>query len=265
AACRCCLPLMTPTNTIPCHYQGPSTIGGSTTLGEVSQITLDDDACSTFWKDYIAERKPCVVRGGGKEYIKLMSNAAMMRVAGDEVVTAEERKDESDSFGKTDWSDDKRLHIPFKDFIKRVSTSKVYMTTQDIPISQNDGGPTEKMGPHIQKLIDNNLIPLNPPMLKDTNLTQYQVNMWFGHAKDGSTTGLHHDYHDNVYMLLRGRKVFRIYSPDAIAKGLDTNGVAALNDTVVVLPNGLICYDCRPLSGGGYSVREDGARQADVV
>lgn len=101
--------------------------------------------------------------------------------------------------------------------------------------------------------------------------------MWFGDAKDGSTTGLHHDYHDNVYMLLRGRKIFRIYSPDAITQGLNTNGVIDginNNNTVVVLSNGLICYDCHKLmmttttsscSKGGYSVREDGARVEDVV
>lgn len=29
----------------------------------------------------------------------------------------------------------------------------------------------------------------------------------------GSTSGLHHDYHDNLYVLLRGLKTFRLYSP----------------------------------------------------
>ncbi|EER05448.1 conserved hypothetical protein [Perkinsus marinus ATCC 50983] len=135
-----------------------------------------------------------------------MSNDNMIRVAGEDMVTAEERKDMSEGFGKTDWNDDKRLHIPFKDFINKVTTGKVYMTTQDIPLSEYDGGPIKRMGTHIQKLIDNKLIPKNPSILEDTGLTQYQVNMWFGDAKDG-------------------RKIFRIYSPDAITQGLNTNGV----------------------------------------
>ena len=29
----------------------------------------------------------------------------------------------------------------------------------------------------------------------------------------GSSTGLHHDYHDNLYVLLRGRKRFRLFPP----------------------------------------------------
>lgn len=64
----------------------------------------------------------------------------------------------SEGFGKTDWNDDKRLHIPFKDFINKVTTGKVYMTTQDIPLSEYDGGPIKRMGTHIQKLIDNKLV-----------------------------------------------------------------------------------------------------------
>ena len=32
-------------------------------------------------------------------------------------------------------------------------------------------------------------------------------------SAEGSTSGLHHDYHDNIYVLLRGHKTFRLYSP----------------------------------------------------
>lgn len=35
-----------------------------------------------------------------------------------------------------------------------------------------------------------------------------------GRSKHGSSSGLHHDYHDNVYILVHGRKQFRVYSPD---------------------------------------------------
>ena len=34
-----------------------------------------------------------------------------------------------------------------------------------------------------------------------------------GYTKDGSSTGLHFDYHDNLYILLRGKKKFRLYCP----------------------------------------------------
>ena len=37
---------------------------------------------------------------------------------------------------------------------------------------------------------------------------------WVGTSRNGASSGLHHDYHDNFYLLIRGRKRFRIYSPD---------------------------------------------------
>jgi Cupin-like domain len=39
----------------------------------------------------------------------------------------------------------------------------------------------------------------------------------------GASSGLHHDFHDNLYILLRGRKRFRLYPPDQ-AKRMYTNG-----------------------------------------
>ena len=39
----------------------------------------------------------------------------------------------------------------------------------------------------------------------------------------GASSGLHHDFHDNLYILLRGRKRFRLWSPDQ-APQLYTHG-----------------------------------------
>ena len=58
---------------------------------------------------------------------------------------------------------------------------------------------------------------------------------WCGlHA--GASSGLHHDFHDNLYVLLRGRKRFRLYSPDH-AKRMYTHGRIAK-----VHANGRIVY-----------------------
>lgn len=52
----------------------------------------------------------------------------------------------------------------------------------------------------------------------------------------GSSSGLHHDFHDNLYVLLRGAKRFRLYPPSAV-RGMYTHGrLAALHD------NGRIVY-----------------------
>jgi hypothetical protein len=39
----------------------------------------------------------------------------------------------------------------------------------------------------------------------------------------GSSSGLHHDFHDNLYVLLAGRKRFRLWPPSA-APGMYTHG-----------------------------------------
>jgi len=57
-----------------------------------------------------------------------------------------------------------------------------------------------------------------------------------GASRQGSSSGLHHDYHDNFYLLLRGKKRFRLYSPDC-APFMYAHG-----DIEKVHPNGLISY-----------------------
>lgn len=52
----------------------------------------------------------------------------------------------------------------------------------------------------------------------------------------GSSTGLHHDYHDNVYILLRGRKRFRLYPPS------DAQRMYVRGELRAVHPNGRIVY-----------------------
>lgn len=49
-----------------------------------------------------------------------------------------------------------------------------------------------------------NDIPIRPRIMG--RLVPQQVNLWLGNNRDGSTSGLHHDFHDNIYVLLRGRK-----------------------------------------------------------
>lgn len=53
------------------------------------------------------------------------------------------------------------------------------------------------------------------------------------------TSGLHHDYHDNLYVLLRGTKKITLYSPKDAEK-LYTVGIIAH-----VHPNGRINYTDR--------------------
>ena len=60
------------------------------------------------------------------------------------------------------------------------------------------------------------------------------TSRWYAHA--GSSSGLHHDYHDNLYCLLRGRKRFRIFPP-ALVRQMHTHG-----EICMIHPNGRIVY-----------------------
>ena len=72
------------------------------------------------------------------------------------------------------------------------------------------------------------------------------LNLWQGNSREGASSGLHHDYHDNLYVLLRGRKNFRLYSP-ADAERMYTVGTLER-----VHPNGRINYE-------GFETNADGA------
>jgi hypothetical protein len=37
--------------------------------------------------------------------------------------------------------------------------------------------------------------------------------MWCVRSRHGASSGLHHDYHDNLYVLLKGRKRFQLFAP----------------------------------------------------
>lgn len=64
------------------------------------------------------------------------------------------------------------------------------------------------------------------------------LNMWCGSAsKEPSSTPLHVDFHDNFYVLIRGRKRFTIFSPNE-AERLKLNGKISR-----VFENGLINFE----------------------
>ncbi|CBZ54184.1 conserved hypothetical protein [Neospora caninum Liverpool] len=131
----------------------------------------------------------------------------------------------------------------FAEFLDRLENGDetLYLTTQRVPHSRD--GPRRLCG-----------APLMSPLAVDFpavpslfgNLQPYQYNLWCGHAESGSTTGLHHDFHDNLYVLLRGRKIFRLFSPRC-AGLLPTKG-----QVTRVYPNGLICYSSYIREDGGH-------------
>jgi hypothetical protein len=97
-------------------------------------------------------------------------------------------------------------------------------------------------------------VPFRPKLAG--NLVPANVNVWMGNSRDGSTSGLHHDHHDNMYVLLRGRKKFELYSP------AEVGSMYTVGHPTRVHANGRINYE---ESGATAADGDDGAVSARVA
>lgn len=94
------------------------------------------------------------------------------------------------------------------------------------------------------------LLPLRPKSIPES-LVPADINLWMGRSGGAPTSsGLHHDYHDNVYVLARGEKRFKVFSP------LDAERMYTVGEIRVVHENGLINYKGSPatLQDGDYTL-----------
>jgi uncharacterized protein (DUF4415 family) len=196
---------------------------------------LDVDAVGSaarFFREFVAPRKPVVLvgflRDAGFAAPAKWTNAYLAEAAGDEVLAVERRADTRDKFGRG-----VEVQMTFRALLALLERGDElhYLTTQDVE-AEADGRP-EVMARFVQRLRGD--FPLRPALMG--NLVPQNVNVWMGNNKHGSSTGLHHDYHDNLYILLRGRKRFRLYSP-ADAERMYTRGLMTR-----VHANGRINYE----------------------
>jgi len=179
---------------------------------------------------------------------KYFSNAATERCrylkehAGDCIVEIEKRDDDSGRFGLGNCHPMK--YGDFLDQLDKGSTN-LYMTTQPLP--QDKDGPTAMASEPLTRVIRDVADALSPcaPLIPD------QWNMWQGASATESTSGLHHDTHDNVYVLLRGQKTFTLFSP---AHATDMHTAC---DISRVHPNGMINY--------AVPTRADGAHEGSAA
>jgi len=79
-------------------------------------------------------------------------------------------------------------------------------------------------------------VPLRPKLMGWSIIST--MNVWMGRGTKGETSsGLHHDFHDNLYVLARGFKRFELYAPSECEKMYLKGRVTR------VCENGMICYD----------------------
>eukprot|EP01124_Arcella_intermedia_P017272 TRINITY_DN2404_c0_g1_i2.p1 TRINITY_DN2404_c0_g1~~TRINITY_DN2404_c0_g1_i2.p1 ORF type:complete len:326 (+),score=96.94 TRINITY_DN2404_c0_g1_i2:32-1009(+) len=223
-------------------------------------------APEVFFKDYVCTRTPVIINGlitdekfkghlWDNEYLIGKAGAAKIKV---------EQSDPSGNFG----SALPRLEMTFKEFLDKISAGdqNLYLTTQydddDEEEEEEESKEEEENVDFVKKEVLKQLfappsnqlaedIPFRPALMG--NLIPAQFNMWMGNSKAGTSTGLHHDFQDNLYLLLRGEKQFTVICPSE-AQNVYTHG-----QIEKVHPNGYIKYKGVPES------RADGAPLADVI
>lgn len=124
----------------------------------------------------------------------------------------------------------------------------LYLTTQPLPEDPTSGKPVALFASPLAEM--RGRFPVRPRLAG--NLSPSSVNLWLGNSPVGSSSNLHHDFHDNFYVLLGGRKRFTI-APPSDAAALSPHGSLAR-----IHPNGLINY-------AGVPTRADGAPPGAAV
>ena len=217
----------------------------------------------SFFEKYVTARRPVVITDSEGPDDKWNGGqwdlAYLRKVAGSGTVRIEHRRTDREQFGRGNHS--KMLFGKFLDVVEGVAASgsgatdatRVYLTTQDLGLDE-EGRPYLHSTPCTQ-LFRAGDFPARPAILG--TLVPMNYNLWIGSTVPkqggGSSSGLHHDFHDNLYVLLSGQKTFRLFSP-ADAEKMYTVGTIAR-----VHPNGRICYQTGDDDGG--KIHADGSDQ----
>lgn len=217
------------------EYRGFSFDDDSSREPQIDRIPLSDLTPESFYEQYISQRKPCVVIGtlDGWKVPQQWTSTYLKSKAGNVQVTVEKRESDNAKFGKGN-----EVKLSFGEFLDILddkkqpnsSSSLYYLTTQDVQTVQ--GGRPDVMSPFMKQLAGD--FPLRPAIMG--NLIPQNINLWMGNSPAGSSSGLHHDYHDNLYLLVQGHKRFDLYAPSD-APYLYTRG-----QLLRIHPNGRINY-----------------------
>jgi hypothetical protein len=204
-----------------------------------------------FFARFVATRTPALIRGHFADKQWLLSRDWSLdwfdSVAPAAEIKVEVRKDSAAGFGEG-----REVCMNVRELCRQLRAGKetLYMTTQDLEYD-SDGRP-RVVGSPVTLLTDH--FPLRPALAG--HLVPANINLWVGASRDGASSGLHHDFHDNFYCLLRGKKRFRLLSP------ADTPLLRAVGSITRVHPNGRIEYEGEPVNADGSCVGADVAMEA---
>jgi hypothetical protein len=208
---------------------------------EVETVSPADITPREFFDKYIKLRRPVLLSGHLTDKAwagsRWLDNEYLVRRAGDAPVKVERKADNSiNQFGNGS-----EVNMTFRDFMDGIAkqNSSYYLTTQELDYN-HEGRPSLLSSP-VDRLVDD--FPLIPSLMG--NLVLQNANMWVGCTDKETSSGLHHDYHDNLYIVLRGAKRLVLFAPEH-AKNLYTVG-----EIEKVHHNGRINYSGQPTLADG--------------
>ena len=222
------------------------------------------DAARDFHERFVRMRRPVVLTDVPSELAPILawSNSELKRLAGEAVLEVETRGQEEEEQQQKQVETPRGLHgvaaqrfgkgrklegVRFAHVIERLASGddSMYQTTQSLKLDPESRRPMVTSAP-VTQLVMAGQVPVRPKLLG--NLVPMNLNVWMGNTKEGTCSGLHHDFHDNLYVLARGRKRFELYSP-ADAPFMYTVGALAK-----VHANGRINYEGFPTNADGSEV-----------
>jgi len=227
-------------------------------ITHVTDRVAADIKPADFFESYVKTRRPAVFSGlltdscfKGHQW----TNSHLSTRAGGAKVLVEDRKCPNGllSFGISS----PKIDMKYGDFIKAViaQETRYYLTTQDLErfVDEYDKfGLPKCIAAQPLRMLDDSY-PVQPAILG--NLIPHQVSLWQGCTGKGSSSssGLHHDFHDNLYLLIRGRKRFRLFPPSA------ANLLRVSGRLTKIHKNGLVVYEFPRGNPCPVSIRADGA------
>lgn len=220
----------------------------------ISMISTNNISPQEFFRDYIATRTPVKFTDhlrdeDWKVNVKHWNHDYLRQHCPETMTLKVEYRDviANENFGKG-----QECFMSFHDFLHRIEEGdhSLYLTTQELEYDP-EGQPYILTDPLSHLTHD---FPLTPALF--STLVISNINLWYGQTKVPTTSGLHHDFHDNLYIMVKGEKEVTLISP-AYALQLYTEG-----KIVKVHPNGRINYEGQITEADGRDMQAEKAWDA---
>lgn len=213
-----------------------------TKLIDIECIDPETIGAREVFDQYISKRIPVKFKSFPSDYPRDFNWDLVCKFPQTRVIV--ESKDKCiDRFG----SGKSRTEMSIKEFNDQMRNGNLYLSTQ-YSVDQELSKVKQIIQAPLTELMD--FFPLKPEIIG--NLVPQQFTLWVGYNTGlPVSSGLHHDFHDNLYLLISGEKHFRLYSPH------DAKYMYTVGKIRKVFSNGLISYV--------DNIREDGADLADVA